>query len=130
MILFSYILSVICFTMAFFISKLALSFGEVMSITNEAMRVIRDTQITDLEKESRTQKSALMLFRMVLVITVKSVAVVLITMIPMFLADFLWGIPFNDIVNFSLRLDVLLITAVVMLAVWAAFKVFRKSPAN
>lgn len=123
-----YISGLVLFVLAFSLTRLAHSFGEVTAVVHRAIQEMTDSQLDDHEKERAARCAALLLFRQAALITVKGAITVLCALFPFWLADVLALQPWDKAMAFALRLDVLLITTVLMLAGWLFWR--RRSAAG
>lgn len=118
MLLGVYLAGVVLFVLAFSITRLSSSFGQVLTIVQHATRVMTDSQLDDNDKERAARKYALQLLREAALIALKGLIIVLCALFPFWLADVLALQPWDEAMRFALRWDVLLITTVVMVAGW------------
>lgn len=128
MLLGVYVAGIVLFVLAFSFTHLSSSFGQVMAIVQQAILVMKDCQLDDHEKERAARRAALQLLRQAALITVKGAITVLCALFPFWLADALGLQPWDQAMAFALRLDVLLITTVLMLAGWLFWR--RRSAAG
>ena len=118
MVLGVYLAGIVLFVMAFSFTRLSSSFGQVMAIVQQAIRVIMDSQLDDHEKERAARHAALQLLKQAVLIILKGAITVICALLPFWLADVLALQPWDETMAFALRWDVLLITTVLMLAGW------------
>lgn len=118
MVLVVYVAGILLFVLAFRFTQLASSFGQVMAIVRQAIRVVTDSQLDDHDKERVARHAALQLFKQAALITLKGVITVICALFPFWLADALALQPWNEAMTFALRWDVLLITTALMVAGW------------
>ena len=118
MVLGVYLAGIVLFILAFSVTRLSNSFGQVMAIIQQAIRVITDSQLDDHEKERAARHAALQLLKQAALITLKGAITVICALFPFWLADALALQPWNEAMTFALRWDVLLITTVLMVAGW------------
>jgi len=122
MLLSVYIAGIVLFVLAFSFTHLSSSFGRVMAIVRHALQVITDGDLNDRDKEQAAQHAALQLLRQFVLITLKGAITVLCALLPFWLADVTALLPWDESMRFALRWDVLIITAVLMVAGWLAWK--------
>ena len=118
MVLGVYLAGIALFVLAFNFTRLSSSFGQVMAIVQQAIRVITDSQLDDHEKERAARHAALQLLKQAALITLKGAITVICALFPFWLADVLALQPLDETMAFALRWDVLLITTVLMVAGW------------
>ena len=117
-----YIAGIVLFVLAFSITRLANSFGQVMAIARRALRTISDSRLDDHDKERAARQAALQLLGQAALITLKGAITVACALFPFWLADVLALQPWDETMSFALRWDVLLITSVLMLAGWLLWR--------
>jgi len=122
MILGVYLTGIVLFVLAFSVTRLSSSFGLVMAIIQQAIRVILDSQLDDHEKERAARHAALQLIKQTALITLKGAITVICALFPFWLADVLALQPWDEAMAFALRWDVLLITTVLMVAGWLVWR--------
>ena len=118
MVLGVYLAGIALFVLAFSFTRLSSSFGQVMAIVQQAIRVITDSQLDDHDKERAARHAALQLLKQATLITLKGAITVICALFPFWLADVLALQPWDEAMAFALRWDVLLITTVLMVAGW------------
>lgn len=117
-----YIAGIVLFVLAFSVTRLANSFGQVMAIARRALRTISDSRLEDHDKERAARQAALQLLAQAALITLKGAITVVSALFPFWLADVLALQPWDEAMSFALRWDVLLITSVLMLAGWLLWR--------
>ena len=126
MILGIYIFAVISFTLMFFYVQMNVNFNRVFGTSRNALSVLKSGQLTDEDKEKEIQQAAFDLFKQAAFILVKGAFVIIVTSVPFLLADFLELASWSESVAFSLRLDVLMYTLVIMCAARFSYKYLNK----
>ena len=91
------------------------------------MTIIRDDSLDDLAKEKAIQKAAINMIKQTLILFSKLVIVAMVSVSPVIIADSLSLIMLENFNRFVLRLDVLLITTVVMLIPVIGFRLKNRN---
>lgn len=117
-----YLCGVALFVLGFSLTRLSESFGHVTRIAGEASRAIRDPALDDDAKERIARQSSGQLLKQGVLIVLKAAAVLLATAAPFWIADVLAVTPLEESIAFASRWDVLVITTVVMLLAWFAWR--------
>ena len=117
-----YLCGVAYFVIGFSLTRLADSCGHVTRLAGEASRAIRDPALDDDAKERIARQSSGQLLKQGVLIVLKAAAVLLATAVPFWIADILSITPIEESIAFASRWDVLVITTVVMLAIWFAWR--------
>ena len=118
MVLGVYLAGIVLFVLAFRFTRLSSSFSQVMAIAQQSIRVITNSQLDDHDKELAARHAALQLFKQTVLITLKAMITVICALFPFWLADVLALQPWDEVMRFAVRWDVLLITTVLMVAGW------------
>lgn len=122
MIIAIYVLAVLLFALAFTLTHLPQSFGQVMATIRQALMVIADNQIDDSAKERAAQQAALKLLKQSTLIVSKGAITVASALLPFWMANALSLKPWEETIEFALRWDVLGITTFVMLVAWLIWR--------
>lgn len=117
MVLAVYCLAVILFCAAFYFAKLVATCQQVISIAQTATKTIVSKELDDEAKEKATQEAAVSMIKAAFVLAIKLAIVIGLTVLPLWAADYAGLASLNATIEFSLRLDVLLITTVFVAAV-------------
>lgn len=117
-----YLCGVALFVVGFSLTRLSESFGHVTRIAGEASRAIRDPALDDDAKERIARQSSGQLLKQGVLIVLKAAAVLLATAAPFWIADVLAITPLEESIAFASRWDVLVVTTVVMLLAWFAWR--------
>jgi hypothetical protein len=113
MILATYCIAIVFFCITFYLTKLPATCNQIFDISKQAITTITDSELDDFAKESATQIAAISMLKKSFILLVKLSAIFGATILPILLADFVGIANYNDIGEFALRLDVLLITTLV-----------------
>ena len=116
MLIFVYCLSVVFFCLGFFFSDLIRNVNLSIASIHEALAVMSDKQLKDIEKEKRVQAISINVFKQFLLISFKILLLLLVTVGPGFIGEYFFGVELQALVDFSFRVDVLLITTAVICA--------------
>jgi hypothetical protein len=128
MIILTYSISVLLFCIIFLASKIVITCKLILNIANQAVKTISDSSLDDLEKEKLTQASAIAMSKQCIILTFKLAILLACTAAPIGLADIMGLADYDDSVNFALRIDVLIVTTVLlMLLVFLQKKLFKKT---
>jgi len=112
-----YCLAVILFCAAFYFTKLVATCQQVIAIAQTAAKTIVSKELDDDTKEKATQEAAVNMIKAAFVLAVKLAIVLGLTVLPLWAADYAGLASLKATIEFSLRLDVLLITTVFVAAV-------------
>jgi hypothetical protein len=112
-----YCLAVILFCAAFYFAKLVATCQQVIAIAQTAAKTIVSKELDDDAKEKATQEAAVNMIKAAFVLAVKLAIVLGLTVLPLWAADYAGLASLKATIEFSLRLDVLLITTVFVAAV-------------
>lgn len=121
-------LSVLAFLLAFEALGLIPKAKEAISVSRATAAVMGDKSLDDDAKEAAVQKAAATLMKNFLGLLVRIVGILLAAYVPILAADLLGLVPEAEVLAFMLRIDVILITTVLVIAlVWVLQRVRRKS---
>jgi len=96
-------------------------------ISREAVVVISSPDLDDAAKEKATQLAAVSMLKLNVVLIIKISIILCAAVAPILVADLLGYVTIEQVSSFSLRLDVLLITTVVVLtSIYVGKKALRK----
>jgi len=113
-----YIIGVLLFVATFAATRLSESFAQVMGIAKQAIRVVGDPDLDDDAKERAARDSAWRLLIQSVTITVKGALTVASALLPFWVASALELRSWDEMIEFSLRWDVLGLTTLVMCGLW------------
>lgn len=126
MVVVVYLTGVLLFVIVFSRTRLATSFGEVSKVANAAIAVFKDPQLDDDAKERMARQASLSLFRKAFDIVLKAALTLASAIAPFWAADALNLAPWQETIAFASRWDVLIVTTVVMIGAWLAWRRTRK----
>ncbi|MBV1915446.1 MAG: hypothetical protein KUG72_08670 [Pseudomonadales bacterium] len=127
MILIIYCLAVILFCAAFYFTHMLNECKTIIAIGNDSFAMMNNKDLNDDTKEQFIQASAIKMLKSSFMLLIKIVITLGITVLPLLLADITEIADFSETSHYSLRIDVLLITTVVVtLFVFLGRKVFKK----
>lgn len=112
------VLSITGFVLVFLASDLVGKSKRVFAISNQAMSVMRDPALDDEAREKAVQQASIQLFGSFFGLAFRFAAAIAGATLPLWLADLSGWIPFAESIAFLSRIDVLVITTGVMLALW------------
>ena len=110
-----YILCVFLFCLTFYLTKLVKTCRMVLSIAHNAVAIMSDVRLNDLDKEKAIQKSALRMTNQWFIILIKFSITCLVAACPLWLSSTLQLASINEIGEFAMRWDVIVITTIAML---------------
>lgn len=111
-------LSIAGFVLVFLASDLVGKSKRVFEISNQAMAVMRDPALDDEAREKAVQKASIQLFGSFFGLAFRFAAAIAGAVLPLWLADLSGWISLAESMAFLSRIDVLIITTVMMLALW------------
>ena len=94
--------------------------GEVVSIGRLAATTLRDTKLSDAEKERQMQRNSLQLFRLLGVLIIGSAAALLAPLALIWLADFVGLLSFSGVLDMFLRWDFIIAGTILGVAAYVA----------
>ena len=112
--LITYCLAVILFCAAFYFTKLLTTCTQIIDISHQAIATIADKSRDDDVKEKAAKVAAVSIFRKSFSLSVKIVITLVATVFPLWLADITGMANFSETSEFALRLDVLLVTTIIV----------------
>lgn len=96
------------------------SLHNALKIFSTVKTIMFDKVIDDLEKEKAIQKSAIQMLKLSLIIIFKFALILAVTLMPVIIGEVFEITTSLEVVEFALRLDVLIATTVILiLTVWA-----------
>lgn len=111
-------LSIAGFVLVFLASDLVGKSKQVFEISNQAMAAMRDPALDDEAREKAVQKASIQLFGSFFGLAFRFAAAIAGAVLPLWIADLSGWIPLADSFAFLSRIDVLVGTTVMMLALW------------
>lgn len=120
-------LSVIAFIAAFELLGIVPKAREAIATSRQTAAVMGDKSLDDDAKEAAVQKAAGSLLKGFFGLVLRIIGILVAAYVPIFLADLAGLVPEAETLGFMLRLDVILATTVIVIAIiWAATKVRSK----
>ena len=113
----TYCLAVILFCVAFYFTKLLTTCKQIIVIALQAMTTITDVNLDDAAKEKATKAAAINMLKNSFSLVIKFLIIIGVTVLPLWLADVTGMVNFSVTSKFALRLDVLLITTIIAMAI-------------
>lgn len=126
MVVFVYLTGVLLFVIVFSATRLSASFSQVSQVANAAIAAFRNPQLDDDAKERIARQASFTLFRKALDIVLKAILTLTSAAAPFWAANALNLATLNDTIAFASRWDVLVVTTVVMIGAWLAWRRTRK----
>jgi hypothetical protein len=117
MVIIVYCQAVLVFCVAFYFTKLVATCNQIIAIAQTAVKTIASKTLDDNAKEKATQEAAVSMLKCTFLLVTKLAVVLGLTVAPILLADSFELAGIEETSEFSLRLDVLLITTAVVTAV-------------
>ena len=114
MITITYCLAVIFFCTAFYFTHMLTTCNQIITIAKTSVTTITDKNLDDAIKEKATQAAAVNMLKRSFFLLIKLAIIFCATVLPLWLADLAGLASFSDTSNFSLRIDVLLITTIIV----------------
>ena len=125
MILTVYISAICIFTASFIYLKLASNIALIIAISRHALGVLNNKKLSDITKEEETRHAAIKLLKQAALIFLKSIIIITLTTTPLWLADTVGIATWHDTTTFSLRVDVLTYTVIIMSTAAFIYKAIR-----
>lgn len=120
-------LSVIAFIAAFELLGIVPKAREAIATSRQTAAVMGDKSLDDDAKEAAVQKAAGSLMKGFFGLVLRIIGILAAAYVPIFLADLAGLVPEAETLGFMLRLDVILATTVIVIAIiWAVTKVRAK----
>ena len=117
-----YCIAVVVFCAIFRFLKVTATASEIVGIANQAIAVVRNPDLDDLGKERQIQGLSLKMLKGFLAITIKGLLLVAGAALPALVAARFGVIDLQQIIAFSIRWDVVLITIVALTGVSVALR--------
>lgn len=118
--------AVILFAVAFYYSNLVAVCRDAITLAQNAVGVMRDAHMSEEEKETAVQQASVKLLGRFFSILIRSLLVLLASALPIIFADQLGWVGSDAVIAWLSRIDVIVITCVVMLGLY--FLVRRLRP--
>ena len=120
-------LSVLAFIAAFEFLGLMPKAQEAIAVSRRAAGVMADASLDEAAKEKAAQAAAIELMKGFFGLVLRIAGILAAAYVPIFLADVTGLLPESEALAFMLRLDVILVTSVLVVVVlWLAARVSRK----
>ncbi len=117
--------SVLAFIIAFSVFGIVPRAQKAIGVAQSTTATMRDQTLDDEAKETAVQAASLMLLKQFFGLLVFGILTLVAAYIPLFLADMAGLAPAQTVLDFMLRLDVILITSAVLIALVVGFRRFR-----
>ena len=114
MVFITYCLAVVLFCVAFYFTKLLPTCSRIIVMAQQAVTTITDNSLDDDAKEKAAKAAAVRIFRNSFLLLFKIVITLGVAVSPIWLADVTGLASFPETSEFALRLDVLLITTIIV----------------
>ncbi len=114
MVTITYCLAVILFCTAFYFTHILATCNKIISISRTSVTMISDANIDDDTKEKKIQAAAINMLKSSFILLVKLSIILSVTILPLWVADITGLAGFAETSRYSLRIDVLLVTTVVV----------------
>jgi len=115
-------LSIISFIIALWMFRIVPLSSKAISISQDAVSTLRDDSYNDIEREKAVQHASIMLLKIFFSIFYRTVLTFTICLLPIWLADWLGWVKSEEVTAFLFRVDVILITSLLLLIVYFAGK--------
>lgn len=119
--------AIISFLVGFRISGVTPTAQRALATALAARKVMRDPDIDELGKEKAVQKSALSLFGSFISIFLRSLVTLLISVLPIWLADLAGLVLMAEVFEFLARWDVIIGASVLITAGWLIIRRLRQA---
>ena len=117
MVLITYILAVVLFCVAFYLTYILKTVNQIIATSRESVSSITDKNLDDDAKEKLIQAAAIKMLKSSFFLLLKGLVILGVTILPLWLADIAGLADFSETSSYSLRIDVLIITTVVVMAI-------------
>jgi hypothetical protein len=114
MIIIVYCLAVLLFCLVFYYIRLVATCNQIIATAKQSVKTLSDKNLDDDAKEKATQAAAINMIKGWFVLVIKIVITFGMTLLPLWAADYAGLASFAESSEFSLRIDVLVITTVVV----------------
>lgn len=125
MIILVTIASVLAFIVTFSILGIVPRAQKAIAVARSTTTTMRDQTLDDDAKEAAVQAASLTLLKQFFGLLVFGILTLLAAYIPILLADMAGLIPAQTVLDFMLRLDVILVTSVILIALVFGLRRFR-----
>jgi len=112
------IVSIFTFIAALWIFRIVPISAKAISIYREAISTMKDDNFSDIEREKALQQASIRLLGSFFSILYRAVLTLGACFFPILVADWLELVKIEDVTVFLLRIDVILITTIVLLVVY------------
>jgi hypothetical protein len=112
-----YCLAVLLFCAAFYSTSPVATCRQLISTAQIAVRTIVDQNLDDAAKEKATQVAAINMLKNSFFLLIKLTITLGVALLPLWLADVAGFADLSSTIEFSLRIDVLIITTIVVTAI-------------
>lgn len=114
MILTVYLITIVLFCLAFSLTRIVETAIESIDISRQAIKMMSATDLNDLAKEKFVQKAAIRMMKNCGFLVAKGCFTVMVVALFIWLADLTRLASMEEVSQFALRLDVLVVTSVGM----------------
>jgi len=114
--------SVVAFILALWVFRIVPLGAKAISISKDAVSVMRDDRYNDLEREKAVQQYSILLLKVFFSIIFRSVLVFAASILPIWFAGLLGWINVEEVTAFLFRADVILITSILLILIYFAGK--------
>ena len=121
-----YSLSVILFCAAFYFTKLIITCNKVIEDSQDAIRIVSNKNLDDHAKEKLIQAAAIKMLKASFTLLFKILITLVLATIPLWIADVANVAPLSQTSEYALRIDVLVITTLIITALVFLYKYFIK----
>ena len=117
MVVIIYCLAVLLFCAAFYFTHVVATCKDIIVVAKASVETLSDKSLDDDAKEKATQAAAIKMIKNAFVLLIKIVITLGLTVLPLWLADTAGLASLDETSEFSLRIDVLVITTIVVTAI-------------
>ena len=117
MVMLIYCLAVLFFCLAFYFTKVIKTCNQIIDISRQSVATITDKNLDDAAKEKATQAAAINMLKNGFSLLAKLMITLGLTVLPLWLADVAGLATSSETSKFAMRLDVLLITTIIVTAI-------------
>jgi len=125
MILLAAILSIATFVIALKALGVIKAGADVLHVSRTAVSVMRDSTLDEEQREVEVQQAAVRLLVLFLSITVRSIMVAALSLLPIWIMSVLGATTVNDVVLFLSRWDVISVSTVALLVAYLGWNTLR-----
>ena len=119
--------SVLAFLLAFWLLKIVPVARDAIGTLQGTMAQLRDPDLDDLAREKAAQSAGIKLIGSAFSLLLRSVVALAAAAIPLWLADLAGIMPLSSSIAFLERWDVILVTSVIMIALWFGWSRFWRA---